>query len=66
MPYPKNTTLIVECTLSMPYMPDEWTELMGRVQANLPSTQFREIYLYDTVGQYSLSLYPRYDAQPVG
>lgn len=57
VPYPKNTTLIIDCTLSMPYMPDEWRDLMDRVQATLPRTQFREIYFYDPVGQYSLSVW---------
>ena len=57
--YPENTTLIVQCTLNMPYMPDEWGDLMARVRASLPQSCFREIYLYETVCQYSQVLYPQ-------
>ncbi len=60
--YPNNTILIIDCTLSLPYMPDEWEYLMTRVRSGLPRTMFRELYLYDAVGQYSLSVYPRHDA----
>lgn len=58
MSYPNDTTLIIDCTLSLPYMPDEWDDLMTRVRSGLSKTTFREIYLYDAVGQYSLSVYP--------
>ena len=58
IPYPENTTLIVQCTLNRPYMPDEWGDLMARVRVALPPSAFREIYLYDTVCQYSQVLYP--------
>ncbi len=56
--YPENTILIVECTPSMPYFSDEWEDLIGRVSSALPKTQFFEIYIYDTVGQYSRSVSP--------
>ena len=58
-PYPVNTTLIVECTLNMPYMPEEWGELISRVRAALTKSRFREVYLYDTVCHYSQALYPQ-------
>ncbi len=51
-PYPKDTTLIVECTLNMPYLPDEWTDLMARIQPTLHRAPFREIYFYDTLGEH--------------
>lgn len=57
--YPENTTLIVECSLNMPYLPDEWGELMSIVQAALPISKFREIFFYDPLGQYSQSFFPR-------
>ena len=60
--YPANTTLIVQCTLNLPYMPEEWGELMSRVRVALPKSSFREVYLYDPVCHYSQSLYPRNDA----
>jgi len=61
-PYPADTTLIVQCTLNFPYMPDEWRELMSRVQAALPTSGFREVYLYDPVCYYSQLLYSRNQA----
>jgi hypothetical protein len=57
--YPEDTTLVVQCTLNRLYMPDEWGELMARVRAALPQSGFREIYVYDTVCQYSQVLYPQ-------
>ncbi len=65
MPYPKNTTLVVQCTLNTIYTPDEWLALITRVREALPEMSFREVYLYDTVGQYSHSFHPRHDAQPL-
>lgn len=60
--YPKNTTLIVQCTLNTLYMPDEWDALLGIVRPALAALPFREVYLYDAVCQYSHSFYPRTDA----
>jgi hypothetical protein len=60
--YPKNTTLIVQCTLNTLYMPDEWDALLGIVRPALAALPFREVYLYDPVCQYSHSVYPRTDA----
>jgi hypothetical protein len=60
--YPENTTLVVECTLNMPYLPDEWRDLMSRLRLSLPASKFREIYIYDTISQYSQALFPRGDA----
>lgn len=57
-PYPKHTTLIVNCNLNSTYMADEWSALIARVKANLPENSFREIYLYDEVGQYSHRFHP--------
>ena len=57
--YPSNTTLIAQCKLNFPYMPDEWDLLMSQVSAKLSEAPFFEIFLYDPVGQYSHSLYPR-------
>ena len=59
IPYPENTTLVIQCTLNTIYTPDEWEALIDRVEEALPESSFREIYLYDTVGRYSHSLYPR-------
>lgn len=56
--YPPHTTLIVQCTLNTAYMLDEWDSLISYVKAGLPEVKFREIYLYDTVSQYSHTLWP--------
>ncbi len=59
IPYPPNTTLIVQCTLNLPYAEDEWDELMCRVQASIPESGFREIYLYDNLSERSHTIHPR-------
>jgi hypothetical protein len=53
-PYPPNTTLIVECTLNLPYTEDEWADLMVRIGPSVSASPFPEIYLYDTLSQHSL------------
>ena len=58
IPYPPNTTLVVQCTLNFPYMTDEWDLLITQVQTFLDESPFREIYLYDTVCQHSHWAYP--------
>jgi len=52
--YPANTTLIVECTLNLPYTDEEWADLMARIGPVISALPFPEIYLYDTLGQHSL------------
>lgn len=52
--YPPNTTLIVECTLNLPYTEDEWADLMARILPAISASPFPEVYLYDTLGQHSL------------
>jgi len=54
--YPKNTILIVQCTLNSVYMPDEWEKLIARVREGLPETSFQEVYLYDIAWQYQALL----------
>lgn len=60
--YPPKTTLIVQCTLNLPYLPDEWADLVVRIRGRLPSSQFAEIYLYDQLARYSHTIYPRQEA----
>lgn len=52
--YPPNTTLIVECTLNLPYSDDEWADLMARIRPVISASPFPEVYLYDTLSQHSL------------
>ncbi|MCX7168264.1 MAG: hypothetical protein NTV11_18595 [Rhodocyclales bacterium] len=54
--YPPETTLIVQCSLNTLYMPEEWEALIASVRNGQPGHQFREIFMYDTVTEYSCSL----------
>lgn len=54
--YPPETTLIVQCSLNTLYTPDEWESLVVEVRSGQPEHQFREIFMYDTVSEYSCSL----------
>lgn len=62
IPYPRNTTLIVQCTLNTIYMEDEWNLLISQVRSTLLETPFSEIYLYNTVCQHSVCIYPSEEA----
>ena len=55
--YPFETTLVVQCTLNGLYMPEEWEALVAEVRNHQPEHQFREIFMYDTVSEYSCSLW---------
>lgn len=57
--YPANTSLIVQATLNMPYYSNEWQQLVELVQAQLPKSLFREIFIYDPTNHYSHTFYPR-------
>jgi hypothetical protein len=54
--YPPETTLIVQCTLNIPYMPNEWELLTAEIGKLQFKHQFREIFMYDVVSEYSHSL----------
>lgn len=59
-PYPANTTLVVQCTLNLPYTSNEWKVLVGKIEAGLPKNAFQEIYLYDTISMHSHTIWPRH------
>ncbi|MDP1683093.1 MAG: hypothetical protein Q8L39_15135 [Burkholderiales bacterium] len=54
--YPPETTLIIQCALNTLYTPDEWEVLVAEVRNLQPEHQFREIFIFDTVTEYSCSL----------
>lgn len=54
--YPSETTLIVQCSLNTLYTPEEWEVLVAEVRSGQSEHQFREIFMYDTVFEYSCSL----------
>ena len=55
--YPLDTSLIVQCNLDRLYTPEEWEVLVAEVRNAQPEHQFREIFMYDTVSEYSCSLW---------
>jgi hypothetical protein len=61
VPFPRDTTLIIQCTLNLPYTPDEWALLLSKVQPTLLKTSFREIYLYDILYSHSCRVFPTND-----
>ena len=54
--YPHETTLIVQCSLNTLYTPEEWEVLVAEIRSGQPEHQFREIFMYDAVSEYSCSL----------
>jgi hypothetical protein len=55
--YPAGTVLIVACSMNFPYLPDEWSTLIGKVRDSLPNHSFSEIFLHDPVGDHVHSFY---------
>jgi hypothetical protein len=47
IPYPENTSLVVQCHLNSLYTPDEWQLLVMTVQQQLQSSRFQEVLLFD-------------------
>lgn len=56
--YPESTSLIVECVLNMLYTPDEWRDLMNRVQECIPQSGFREVFFHDATQNFTCMAYP--------
>lgn len=56
--YPEDNTLVVQCTLNTLYQPDEWENLVIIAAEDLPSSPFREIFLYAADFHYKKTLYP--------
>lgn len=57
LPFPKSTTLVVQCTLNMPYSPDEWSALIATIRSTVPEWPFNEIFCYDSLGHHSVRLF---------
>lgn len=56
--YPDNTTLIVQSSLSTIYSLDEWRRLVDLVRSKVKSIPFFEIFICETGGHFTDSLYP--------
>jgi hypothetical protein len=54
--YPRDTTLIVDCSLTTIFLPSEWEKLMTMVRGDLPSNDFVRIFLTASSGGYFASL----------
>ena len=57
LPFPKKTILAVQCTLNIPYTPDEWTALITTARSTVSGFPFHEIYCYPTIGDHSTHLF---------
>ena len=57
IPYPTNTTLIIQCSLNTLYTPDEWEMLIADIRKNISAHNFQEIFIFDAVTNYNSSLY---------
>ena len=55
--YPPMTTLIVECSPGMLFVPTEWDELMTRFGKVVQVAPFSEIFVYDRGSQASRSFF---------
>jgi len=54
--YPERTALVVQCSLNRLYLPDEWEQLVSNVRGKVTAHPFSEIFLYDPVCEYSVSI----------
>ena len=54
--YPEQTALVVQCSLNRLYLPDEWDQLVSNVRRKVTLHSFSEIFLYDPVCEYSVSI----------
>jgi hypothetical protein len=54
--YPKDTSLIVPCVLSMPFWDDEWQYVIRELRNKPVDHRFREIILLDAIGRRVASL----------
>lgn len=49
IPYPDNTSLVVQCHLNSLYTIDDWQLLVDETKRNLPTHTFNEILIYDNI-----------------
>lgn len=54
--YPSDTTLIVRCSLNYLCSPDDWSYLKNLTTQKIISHPFTEIYVYDSIGNYSFMM----------
>jgi hypothetical protein len=57
-PYPKNTILVVDCHLDTCYLDDEWHILINTVKNETGSSNFIELFLYDSIMGHCTTFYP--------
>lgn len=51
IPYPENTSLIVQCLLNNLYVPSDWQLLVSEVEREIVATPFCEVLLMDSLTQ---------------
>ena len=54
--YPSDTTLIIRCSLNHLYLPSDWDYLKNLTIQKIINHPFTEIYVYDSVGNYSFTV----------
>ena len=54
--YPEKTTLVMQCSLNRPYLPNDWVKLVSIVSERALIHPFTELFLYDPVCEYSVSI----------
>lgn len=54
--YPIDTTLIIRCSLNNLYLPDDWNYLKKLTKQKIISHPFAQIYVYDSVSNYSFTI----------
>jgi hypothetical protein len=56
--YPRNTSLVIYCTLNSLYTKDDWRTLVERVRNETGEHQFREILIFESTREYVDTLTP--------
>jgi hypothetical protein len=51
IPYPENTSLVVQCHLNNLYVPSDWQSLVSEVERAVVATPFYEVLLIDSLTQ---------------
>jgi hypothetical protein len=51
IPYPENTSLVVQCHLNNLYMPSDWQLLVSEIEREVIATPFSEVLLIDSLTQ---------------
>jgi len=51
IPYPTDTSLVVQCYLNSLYTPEDWQLLMSKVEGDIGVLPFKEVILFDSIAE---------------